>query len=43
LVGLSASGNSKNIVKAIEVANELVMITIGFTVEKGGLRTFENI
>ena len=36
LVGLSTSGNSKNIVKAVEVANQLGMVSIGFTGEKGG-------
>ena len=36
LVGLSTSGNSENIVKAVEVAKEKKMITIGFTGESGG-------
>jgi len=36
LVGISTSGNSKNIIKAIEKANSLDMITIGFTGESGG-------
>jgi D-sedoheptulose 7-phosphate isomerase len=36
LVGLSTSGNSKNIVKAFEKAKEKGMITIGFTGETGG-------
>ena len=36
LVGLSTSGNSKNIIKAFEVAKEKGMITIGFTGETGG-------
>jgi D-sedoheptulose 7-phosphate isomerase len=36
LVGLSTSGNSKNIVKAFEVAREKGMHTIGFTGESGG-------
>lgn len=36
LVGLSTSGNSKNIVKAFETAKEKGMITIGFTGSKGG-------
>ena len=36
LVGLSTSGNSKNIVKAFEFAKEKKMITIGFTGESGG-------
>ena len=36
LLGISTSGNSVNIVKALEVANEQGMITIGFTGESGG-------
>ncbi len=36
LVGLSTSGNSKNIVKAFEMAKEKQMITIGFTGSTGG-------
>jgi D-sedoheptulose 7-phosphate isomerase len=36
LVGLSTSGNSKNIVKAFETAQAKEMITIGFTGESGG-------
>ncbi|HCL56745.1 MAG TPA: phosphoheptose isomerase, partial [Spirochaetia bacterium] len=36
LVGLSTSGNSKNIIKAIETANQIGMITVGFTGESGG-------
>lgn len=36
LIGLSTSGNSKNIIKAFEVAKEKAMITIGFTGESGG-------
>ena len=36
LVGLSTSGNSKNILKAFEVAKEKEMITIAFTGERGG-------
>jgi len=36
LIGLSTSGNSANVVKALEVANELGMITVGFTGETGG-------
>src|SRR3989339_1516344 len=31
LVGISTSGNSKNIIKAIEKANSLGMVTTGFT------------
>jgi D-sedoheptulose 7-phosphate isomerase len=37
LVGLSTSGNSKNIVKAFEVAKEKGIITIGFTGTTGGV------
>lgn len=37
LIGLSTSGNSKNIVLAIEEANKKNMITIGLTGAKGGL------
>src|SRR6478736_5779659 len=36
LVGLSTSGNSKNIIKAFEKAKEKKIITIGFTGESGG-------
>lgn len=36
LIGLSTSGNSGNVVKAIETANSLGMITVGFTGESGG-------
>src|SRR5665647_3090867 len=36
LVGLSTSGNSKNIINAFEVAHEKKMITIGFTGSSGG-------
>jgi D-sedoheptulose 7-phosphate isomerase len=36
LVGLSTSGNSKNIVQAFETAREKQMITIGFTGSSGG-------
>lgn len=36
LIGLSTSGNSKNIVAAFEVAKEKGMITMGFTGEGGG-------
>lgn len=36
LVGLSTSGNSKNIVQAFEVAKSQEMITIGFTGASGG-------
>jgi D-sedoheptulose 7-phosphate isomerase len=36
LVGLSTSGNSKNIIKAFETAREKKITTIGFTGESGG-------
>jgi D-sedoheptulose 7-phosphate isomerase len=36
LIGLSTSGNSVNVIKALEVANELGMITVAFTGETGG-------
>ncbi|HEX4958433.1 MAG TPA: D-sedoheptulose 7-phosphate isomerase [Lacibacter sp.] len=36
LIGLSTSGNSKNILEAFKVAAEKGMITIGFTGETGG-------
>lgn len=36
LIGLSTSGNSKNIVNAFEMAKEKKMITIGFTGSGGG-------
>lgn len=36
LIGLSTSGNSKNILKAFEVAKEKQVITIAFTGETGG-------
>lgn len=36
LIGLSTSGNSSNIVKALEVAKEKGMVTIGFTGSTGG-------
>ncbi|MGZ4091878.1 MAG: D-sedoheptulose-7-phosphate isomerase, partial [Bacteroidia bacterium] len=36
LIGLSTSGNSENVVNALKTANELGMITIGFTGEGGG-------
>ena len=37
LVGLSTSGNSANIVKAFEVAQNLGLVTVGFTGLSGGL------
>jgi len=36
LVALSTSGNSPNIIKALETANQIGMITVGFTGESGG-------
>ena len=36
LVGISTSGNSKNIVKAFEMAESIGVTTIAFTGEKGG-------
>lgn len=37
LIGLSTSGNSKNIINAFETAKEKEMITIAFTGESGGI------
>jgi len=37
LIGLSTSGNSKNIVAAFETAREKGILTIGFTGETGGI------
>jgi len=36
LIGISTSGNSMNVIKAIEVANEIGMITLGMTGESDG-------
>ena len=36
LVGISSSGNSLNVVKALKKANELGLTTIGFTGSRGG-------
>ena len=36
LVGISTSGNSKNVMEALKKANELGMVTIGMTGETGG-------
>lgn len=36
LIGISTSGNSRNVIKAIKVAKERKMITIGFTGKNGG-------
>jgi D-sedoheptulose 7-phosphate isomerase len=35
-VGISTSGNSPNVVKAIQKANEIGMLTVGFTGRHGG-------
>jgi len=37
VIGISTSGNSKNVIKAIEKAKEIGGITIAFTGRKGGL------
>lgn len=37
VIGISTSGNSKNVIKAIEKAKELGGITVGFTGRKGGI------
>lgn len=36
IVGISTSGNSKNVIKALEVARQKNIVTIGFTGETGG-------
>ncbi|MBA2423348.1 MAG: D-sedoheptulose 7-phosphate isomerase [Chitinophagales bacterium] len=36
IVGISTSGNSGNVIKALELANQLGMITVGMTGESGG-------
>ena len=36
LIGISTSGNSLNVVKALKKANELGLTTVGFTGSKGG-------
>ena len=36
LIAISTSGNSQNIIKAIEAAKKAEMLTVGFTGEKGG-------
>lgn len=36
LIGLSTSGNSTNVIKALEVANQIGMVTVAFTGETGG-------
>ena len=37
VIGISTSGNSKNVIKAIEKAKELGGITVAFTGKKGGI------
>ena len=37
LVAISTSGNSQNVIKAVEVANSIGMTTIGLTGESGGI------
>lgn len=37
LIGLSTSGNSKNVIRAFETARELGIITVGLTGETGGI------
>jgi D-sedoheptulose 7-phosphate isomerase len=36
LIGLSTSGNSPNVLKAFDIANQIGMITVGMTGESGG-------
>ncbi|MCX6240906.1 MAG: D-sedoheptulose 7-phosphate isomerase [Bacteroidetes bacterium] len=36
LIGLSTSGNSKNVIRAFETANEIGMLTVALTGESGG-------
>ncbi|OFY86093.1 MAG: phosphoheptose isomerase [Bacteroidetes bacterium RIFCSPLOWO2_12_FULL_31_6] len=36
LIGISTSGNSKNVLKALQVAKEVGMITVAFTGKSGG-------
>ncbi|MGB9674761.1 MAG: D-sedoheptulose-7-phosphate isomerase, partial [Nanopusillaceae archaeon] len=36
LIAISTSGNSPNVVKAVEVANKLGMVTVGLTGDSGG-------
>ena len=36
LVGISTSGNSANVIRAVEEAKKKVMLTVGFTGESGG-------
>lgn len=37
LIGISTSGKSKNIIKALDIANGLEMITVGMTGKSGGI------
>lgn len=37
LIGLTTSGNSKNVIAAMEKAREIGMLTVGFTGKSGGL------
>ena len=41
LFALSTSGNSKNILRAIDIANNIGMITVGFTGDTGGAMKHE--
>lgn len=44
LVGISTSGNSGNVIKAFELANEIGMSTVGMTGESGGkMKALSNI
>jgi D-sedoheptulose 7-phosphate isomerase len=36
LIGISTSGNSSNVVKAMQKAKEIGMLTVGFTGKDGG-------
>ena len=36
LIGISTSGNSTNVIKALEEANKIGMVTVGMTGEDGG-------
>jgi len=37
MIGISTSGNSLNVVKAIQKANKIGMLTVGFTGKEGGV------
>ncbi len=37
LIAISTSGNSQNIIKAIKIANDIKMITVGLTGKDGGM------